>query len=193
VRDYEHLRPDAANIAAFLFHLQQKHSHHYTLIRDTVRLIAPFFDDFLLRSEDKGGEQKLRLEWRQKGSSFPFQPVHFSDGTIRFICMATALLQPRLPAAVVIDEPELGLHPFAITLLADLIQSAARRTQVVISTQSPTLLDHFDPADVVVVNREKGNSTFERLEPARLAEWLQDYSIGELWQKNVVKGGPTHE
>jgi len=192
-RDSQQLRPDASNIAAFLLQMREKHEGSYTLIRDTVRLIAPFFDDFLLEPQEKGGEERVRLEWRQKGSDFPFQPAQFSDGTIRFICLTTALLQPRPPAAIVVDEPELGLHPFAITLLADLIQSASERTQVVVSTQSPTLLDHFAPEDIVVVNRRDGCSTFDRLEPAILADWLREYSVGELWQKNVVRGGPNHE
>jgi predicted ATPase len=191
-RDFERLRADAANIAAFLLHMRSKSPSSYDLIRDTIRLIAPFFDDFLLRPEDKGGEEKVRLEWRQKGSDFPFQPIHLSDGTIRFACLATALLQPDPPSTIVIDEPELGLHPYAIALLAELIHSAAKRTQVLISTQSATLLDHFEPDEIVVVNRsERGASTFERLEPAKLASWLEEYSVGELWQKNVVRGGPT--
>lgn len=190
-RDFERLRPDASNIAAFLLRLRDKHESTYAIIRDAVRLIAPFFDDFLLRPEDRGGEEKLRLEWRQKGSDFPFQPVHLSDGTLRFMCLATALLQPRPPSTIVIDEPELGLHPFAISLLADLLQSAAKRTQVVVSTQSPTLVDHFEPADIVVVNRVGDGSTFQRIEIEQLTEWMQDYSLGELWQKNVVRGGPN--
>lgn len=193
VRDKQHLRPEASNLAAFLLHLQEDFPDSYALIRDTVRLIAPFFDDFLLEPEEKGGEEKVRLEWHQKGSDFPFQPIHLSDGTIRFICLTVALLQPRLPATIVIDEPELGLHPYAINLLADLIHSASEQTQVIVSTQSPTLLDHFSPDDVVVVNRRDGCSTFERLEPDKLAEWLEEYSVGELWQKNVVQGGPSHE
>jgi predicted ATPase len=191
VRDFERLRSDASNIAAYLLHLRDRASASYALIRDTVRLIAPFFDDFLLRPEEKGGEEKLRLEWQQKGSDFPFQPNHLSDGTIRFICLTTALLQPQPPATIVIDEPELGLHPYAIALLAELIHSAAKRTQLVISTQSATLLDYFEPEEIVVVNRAEGASTFERLEPKKLLEWLVDYSVGELWQKNVVRGGPN--
>ncbi|HKQ50054.1 MAG TPA: AAA family ATPase [Phycisphaerae bacterium] len=191
--DFEQLRPDASNIAAFLWKLRHEHKQSYELVRDTVRLIAPFFDDFLFRSREKAGDEKLKLEWRQKGSDYPFQPSNLSDGTIRFICLATALLQPTPPSAVVIDEPELGLHPFAITLIAELIQSAAAKTQVLISTQSPTLLDHFQPKDIVVVNRDGGSSTFDRLDETELTEWLREYSVGELWQKNVVRGGPSHE
>ena len=193
VRDRAALRHDASNIAPFLLNLREKHKGSYDLIRDTVRMIAPFFDDFILESETKGEEEKVRLEWRQKGSDYPFQAYQLSDGTIRFICLATALLQPSPPATVVIDEPELGLHPFAINLLASLIQSASERTQVIISTQSPALLDQFKPEDVVVVNRQAGHSTFDRLEAEKFREWLEEYSVAELWQKNVVRGGPANE
>ena len=173
--------------------MKQTKPESYLLIRDTVRLIAPFFDDFLLRPQTRGTDEQVRLEWQQKGSDFPFQPNHLSDGTIRFICLATALLQPDPSATIVIDEPELGLHPYAISTLADLIKSASERTQVVISTQSPTLLDYFEPEQIIVVNRQDGRSTFERLDPQALTGWLEDYSVGELWQKNVVQGGPTRE
>lgn len=193
LRHWDAFEPDASNIASFLLKLSQDEQGSYELIRDTVRLIAPFFDDFLLRPQKKGNDEQVRLEWQQRGSRFPFQPNQLSDGTIRFVCLATALLQPAPPATVVIDEPELGLHPYAISMLADLIKSASERTQVIISTQSPTLLDHFEPEEIVVVNRNQSRSTFERLDEKNLAEWLEDYSVGELWQKNVVRGGPTCE
>jgi len=193
LRDWERLRHDASNIASFLCNLKEGEPGSYELIRDTVRLIAPFFDDFLLRPQQKGADEQVRLEWQHKGSDFPFQPSHLSDGTIRFICLATALSQPDPPATIIIDEPELGLHPYAISMLADLLQSAAERTQVIVSTQSPTLLDYFEPDDIVVVNRRQGRSTFERLDPEALSEWMEDYSVGELWQKNVVRGGPASE
>ena len=193
LRDSRRFRHDASNVAPFLLNLKEDDPGSYELIRDTVRLIAPFFDDFLLRPQTKGTNELVRLEWQQKGSDFPFQPNQLSDGTIRFICLATGLLQPDPPATVVVDEPELGLHPFGISMLADLIKSASERTQVMISTQSPTLLDYFDPSQIVVVNRRDGRSTFERLDPQALAGWMEDYSVGELWQKNVVRGGPAGE
>lgn len=193
IQDTERFRHDASNIAPFLLGLREEQPGSYQLIRDTVRLIAPFFDDFLLRPRTRGTNEQVRLEWLQKGSDFPFQPGHLSDGTIRFICLAVALLQPQPPATIVVDEPELGLHPFAISMLADLIQSASQRTQVIVSTQSPTLLDYFEPSDIVVVSRREGRTTLERLDQQALAGWLEEYSVGELWQKNIVQGGPTRE
>ncbi len=193
LRDYERLRPDGGNLAAFLYRLREEEPGSYELIRDTIRLIAPFFDDFLLRPSKRGGDKFVELEWRQKGSDFPFHANQLSDGTMRFVALATALLQPKPPATIVIDEPELGLHPYAISTLADLVKSASERTQVIISTQSPTLLDYFEPEEIVVVNRQQGSSTFVRLDAGELTAWMEDYSVGELWQKNVVQGGPTGE
>lgn len=193
LHDSYRLRQDASNVAPFLFNLKDDFPDIYTLIRNTIRLIAPFFDDFLFRPQKKGNNEQIRLEWNQKGSDFPFQPYQLSDGTIRFICLATALLQPSPPATIIIDEPELGLHPYAISLLADLIRTASDHTQVIISTQSPSLLDYFEPDETVVVEREQGESVFKRLNQGELNTWLSDYSLGEVWHKNVFGGGPTHE
>lgn len=193
LRDKGTLRAEADNIAPFLLNLRETEKARYDFLRDTIRLIAPFFDDFLLRPERNGEREVVRLEWRQKGSDFPFQPSQFSDGTLRFICLATALQQPSPPATIVIDEPELGLHPYALTVLANLIEVAAQQTQVIVATQSPMLLDHFEPESVLVVGRSNGQSTFSRLDSDTLKDWLSEYSMGELWRKSVVQAGPTHE
>ena len=120
----------------------------------------------------------------------PTSTPTLSDGTLRFICLATLLLQPDLPSIVLLDEPELGLHPYAITVLADLLRSAATRTQVVVSTQSVTLVNQLSPEDVLVVDRVEGASVFRRLTEAEIATWLDDYALGELWEKNVLGGRP---
>jgi predicted ATPase len=192
-QDWGSLREDASNIAPFLLKLHQNYRATYDLVRDTTRLVAPFFDDFRFEIRQMGNERNLRLEWTQKGSDFPFQPWHLSDGTIRFICLATALLQPSPPATMVIDEPELGLHPHALEILAGLIRKASERTQVILSTQSVPLLNQFEPEDVIVVTRQAAASHFERLDPSTLAGWLEEYSLGELWQKNFVEAGATYE
>lgn len=192
-RDHDKLLHDANNLAAFLLFLRDLLPDDYAVIRDTVRLVAPFFDDFKLRPEAKGGDTLVQLEWTQRGSEYPFHPSQLSDGTLRFICLATALLQPNPPATMLFDEPELGLHPFALSVLADLIKQAASRSQIIVSTQSAPLLDHFEAENIIVVDREEGASTFRRLGTEALSEWLENYTLGELWQKNVFQGGPVHE
>jgi predicted ATPase len=193
VQDNKVFRSDAANIAPYLLRLRTEHPDVYREILNAVKLVMPFFDDFLLDVTPFGAARKVNLSWRQKGSDYPFQPYHLSDGTIRFICLATALLQPNPPSTIVIDEPELGLHPSAIALLAELVQSAAQRTQLIVATQSAAFIDQFSIEDVVVVNRKDGASTFDRLKEEDFNVWLEDYSVGELWAKNVIAGGPVHE
>ena len=193
IEDCEKLRGDAANIAPFLLHLKEENNQYYHDILNAVRLVTPFFDDFRLDVQKLGEAKKVRLSWTQKGSDFPMQPYHLSDGSIRFICLATALLQPEPPSTIIIDEPELGLHPAAIVILAELIQVASQRTQVIIATQSPALIDQFGIDDIVIVNRKDEASTFNRLQEEDFTEWLNDYSVGELWTKNVIIGGPVYE
>jgi predicted ATPase len=178
VQDNKNLRPDGSNIAPYLKGLQKSNISIYNEIIDAIRLVIPFFDNFNLAPETFGEKKKVNLSWRQKGSDYPMQPYHFSDGSIRFICLATALLQPEPPATIIIDEPELGLHPLAISILAELIQSASKQTQLIVATQSPFLIDNFTVENVIVVNRKDGESTFERLHEKDFNVWLENYSVG---------------
>jgi len=193
IQDNQNLRTDAANIGAFLLKLKTKHASIYKEIINSIRLVTPFFDDFVLTPITSGVKEQVNISWLQNGSDYPMQPYHLSDGSIRFICLATALLQPNPPSTIIIDEPELGLHPAAIVVLAELIQIASSRTQVVIATQSPALIDQFSIEDIIVVNRKEGASTFERLKEQDFTQWLEEYSVGELWTKNVISGGPVYE
>jgi predicted ATPase len=189
----EDLHPDGGNLAAFLYRIKSTHLTNYERIRDVVRLAAPFFDDFKLRP-DPLTEDQIRLEWLQKEWDYPFLAGQLSDGTLRFMCLATALLQPSPPQIMLFDEPELGLHPYALTLLANLFQQAAQQgRQVIVSTQSAQLLNEFAPEDVIVVERTGGESVFRRLRSGQLSEWIEEYTLGELWQKNVLGGGPRNE
>jgi predicted ATPase len=190
IEDCEFLRFDAANIAPFLLKLKEEYKENYNDIIEVIRLVTPFFDDFILKPNKN---EKVALHWKQKGSDYPMRPHFFSDGTIRFICLAAALLQPDPPTLIIIDEPELGLHPYAIEILAELIEAASQKTQVIVSTQSPALIDYFSPESIIVVVRENGESKFKRLNEKQLAHWLDDYSLGDLWRKNIIAGGPVHE
>lgn len=192
IGDNRMLLADAGNLAAFLLRLRQENGGSaYQRILTTVRLIAPFFDDFEL--EPTGPQQsEVILNWREKDSDQVFGPHQLSDGTLRAICLITLLLQPEneLPALIVVDEPEIGLHPYALNVIAALFEKASHHTQVIISTQSSSFLDNFDPEDVIVVNREGRSSKFERLDATALEAWLEEYSLGEVWEKNVIGGGP---
>jgi predicted ATPase len=182
------------NLAAFLYLLKQRHRNSYELIRKTVQQVAPFFDDFKLEPLQLK-QDAIRLEWRHVGSDGYFDASSLSDGTLRFIALATLFLQPveLRPSVILVDEPELGLHPFAIGLLASLIREASKETQVIAATQSSLLLDYFDPGDVLVADLVDDQTAIRRLEPERLAEWLKEYSLGQLWEKGELEIMPVNE
>ena len=191
VHDNEKLRSDASNLAAFLYRLQQEAPGRYTQIIKTIRLAIPFFEDFVLKPQIlPTEEQQIRLLWKQIDSDYALWPSQLSDGSIRFICLVTALLQPDPPSTIIIDEPELGLHPYAITLLGSLLRSASSRMQVIVSTQSVPLVNEFSLDDLIVVEREDGATAFKRLDADEFNDWLEDYSVGELWEKNILGGRP---
>ena len=194
VNDNGHLRSDGSNLAAFLYLLREKHEDSYRTISRTVQQAAPFFEDFKLDPQGLNPD-KIRLEWRHEGTDAYFDASSLSDGTLRFMALATLFLQPaRLrPSVILVDEPELGMHPYAITLLASLMKQASTETQVIVSTQSSLLLDHFEPEDVLVADRIDGTTQLTRLESSSLESWLEDYSLGQLWEKNVLGGRPGRE
>jgi predicted ATPase len=189
IDDNRVLRAEGDNLAPFLFALQTKAPGCYRRIVEAVRSVAPFFEDFIL-TPDGLNPDVIQLAWRHRTDDALFTADSLSDGTLRFVCLATLLLQPELPSLVVIDEPELGLHPFAISQLAALIRAAASNTQVLLATQSVTLLDQFDAGEVIVAERSNGESTFRRLDDKALEGWKQEYSLGDLWLKNVLGGRP---
>ncbi len=194
VNDNRSLRTDGSNLSAFLFLLKNKHDDSYTQIQRAIQLAAPFFEDFALEPMALN-EDKIRLEWRHSGSDAYFDASSLSDGTLRFMALATLLLQPTSlrPPVVLLDEPELGLHPYATTLLASMLKQASVESQIIVATQSPVLLDHFDPRDVIVADRVNRATTFQRLDNRSLAAWLEEYSLGQLWEKNELGGRPVKE
>ena len=188
VNDSRYLKEDAGNIAPFLFRLKERESWHYRRIVDSIRLILPFFSDFEL-ANDYG---HMLLAWRERDSDQVFDASQASDGMLRVIALVALLLQPEdtLPDVLILDEPELGLHPYAITVVGGLIGAVSKSIQVIVATQSTALVDCFEPEDIVVVEREGRKSVFRHLDSEKLREWLDDYSLSELWEKNVLGGQP---
>lgn len=186
------LSPDGANLAAFLRDIREHNENSYNRIVKTIQRVAPFFHDFILEPE-KNASDFIRLKWKHKGTDEYFDANDLSDGTLRFICLATLLLQPNLPTIILLDEPELGLHPFALNILAGMFKSISKKTQIIASTQSVTFADNFDIEDIIVVDRKDNQSIFTRLDKEKYKEWLEEFSVGEVWQKNLIGGVPTYD
>jgi predicted ATPase len=185
------LYSDGGNLAAIVYLYQQTNPFIYRRIVATVRHVMPAFEDFVLEPQ-RLNPKNILLNWRQKGNEYIFGPHQLSDGTLRAMALITLFLQPKedLPSLIVVDEPELGLHPHAIDIITGLIRAASLETQVIVTTQSTAFLDYFDPEEVIVVDSRWGQSTFRHLNLEELKYWLKDYSVGELWEKNVLGGGP---
>ena len=189
LNDNSFLREDGSNLAAYLYLLKEKTPKDFKRIEMVIQSVAPYFEKFNLQP-DRLNPEKIRLEWKEKGSDAYFNGKHISDGTLRFMALTTLLLQPEAPQIIIIDEPELGLHPFAINKLAGLIKKASIKTQIIISTQSVNLVDNFEPEDIITVDRSDNQSVFKRQNTVELHDWLNDYSISDLWNKNVIGGRP---
>jgi predicted ATPase len=155
---------------------------------DTIRLVLPFFATFELYPESGS----VLLRWREIATDQVFNVSQASDGMLRAMALIALLQQPErdLPDMLILDEPELGLHPHAIEVLASLVQSASKHVQVIVATQSVSLIDRFEPDDIVVVDRSKRETSLKRLSSSKLREWLESYTLSELWEKNVVGGRP---
>jgi predicted ATPase len=190
IDDNRTLHPDGSNLAAYLYYLKEVCSDDYKNIADAVRMASPFFDTFSL-SPHRLNPNHIRLEWKERGSRSVFDAGALSDGILRFICLATLLLQPAPPSLILIDEPELGLHPYAIKLLSALLKSASEKSQIIISTQSVTLVSQFGLPDILIAEREGNRTVFRRPDQEKLGSWLEDYTPGELWEKNIIGGRPV--
>lgn len=190
IDDNRSLKRDASNLAAFLYYLKIKHPKHFLRIEKTIHSIAPFFGGFVLEP-NRLNESQIQLEWKEMNvADSYFNAYQLSDGTLRFICLATLLMQPDPPKTIIIDEPELGLHPLAINKLAGLIKKNSEDIQIIISTQSVNLLDNFNVDDIIIADRENETTVFKRLDKDNLSTWLESYSLGEIWEKNIIGGQP---
>jgi len=186
------LNSDASNLAPFLLYLRKAYQSNYQEIVSTIKTVAPFFHDFYLEPRGEKGDESLLLRWTHRDHDTPFSANQLSDGTARFICMAVLFLQPERtrPKTIVLDEPELGLHPAALNVLAEMVKTASKQNQVICSTQSVAFANQFEPEDFIVVDQQKGVSTFKRPDKEALVHWLEDYGMGDIWSKNLIGGRP---
>jgi len=193
INDGRKLHSDGGNLGAFLYTLknQKENLKYYQRIVNYIKMVMPQFSDFELLP-DAINPKNITLNWYDNESEYLFGPHQISDGSLRFMALATLLLQPptTLPSLIVIDEPELGLHPAAISLLASMIHTASQHCQLVLATQSTTLIDEFEAKHIIVVEREDNHSTFKRLNTNDMQDWLQRYSLSEIWEKNIIGGRP---
>jgi predicted ATPase len=190
--DALYLRAEGGNLAAVLLRLHNEFSANYRRVVAGVNTVFPELKDFHLEPTARNGTGLL-LRWQPTSNPTElFGPTHLSDGTLRMIALVTLFNLPEAmaPWMIILDEPELGLHPAAEAYLASLIRSTSTQTQVLLSTQSATLVDHFKPSEVVVTEMREGASTFERLDEEKLGHWLKRYTLGEAWRKNVIGGRP---
>lgn len=185
----EQLAANGGNLAAFLYFLQERHPDTFTAVLDTVRQVAPFFGTLVLRPEALN-PNLIRLRWRHIGHDELFDVSDLSDGTLRFLALTALLLQPEPPSTIVLDEPELGLHPAAIAQLAALMHQVAPQVQIIAATQSPTFANHFGWQDFIIADRHENASRFRRLQEEEVRAWMDDYAMGEIWEKNLIGGNP---
>ena len=187
-RDFGRLRGDGANLASVLSLLEREDRPRFELICSYIGLAVPVFDRFEI-VEEYG---KVQLRWKHKDMDKTMGAHMTSDGMLRFFALVTLLNLPSemLPSILLLDEPELGLHPAAISMIGGMIDSASMDRQIIVATQSPLLVDNFRLEEIVVLELENGRTTVHRVDDAQYGQWLDEYSTGELWQKNVLGGRP---
>lgn len=191
INDNQYLKQDGRNLPAFLYLLKVNHPKIYIRIEKTIQTVAPYIEKFILEPS-RLDENEIALRWVDKGDAESnFSAYQLSDGTLRFIALATLLMQPTPPSVIIIDEPELGLHPFAIGKLAGMIQSASSKSQIIVATQSPGLISKFEPEDVIVMDRsvEENQTVFKRLNSDDLNVWFEKFTLGDLWEQNIINSG----
>jgi len=187
------IKSDGGNLAAVLYMLKNEKSKYYERIVSYIKIVAPFFDDFVLEPINNS----IQLRFKEINSELELGSFRLSDGTVRFICLATLLLQPKetMPKIIIIDEPELGLHPVAIDILAEMLNIASNSAQIFLTTQSERLINHFEPKNIIAIDRKKDingryYSAFNKLSEDSLKSWTDEYSISDMWDSNIIGGRP---
>ena len=188
ITDSVRLRPDGGNLAAVLYRLEQEDTKRYDYICNLINRILPTFDRFDL--EESYG--KVLLRWKAVGSDKTMGAHLTSDGSLRYFCLVTLLNLPEemLPSVILLDEPELGLHPSAVGLVGAMIKRMSRHRQVIVATQSPLMLNEFDLGEVYVFDLKDGQTRVHRPDEEGLKNWVEEYSTGEIWLTNLIGGRP---
>lgn len=189
VEDNNRLRTHGGNLAAVLYRLEHEDIKRYELICETVSRVLPVFDRFHI--EESYG--KVLLRWKARVPEKTFGAHLTSDGSLRFFALVTLLNLPpeMLPDVLLLDEPELGLHPAAVALIGGMIEALAEERQVIVATQSPLLVDAFGLDEIFVLDLNEGRTEFRKLPPEDYRVWLEEsFTPGELWQKNLLGGYP---
>ncbi len=188
VSDNRQLRSDGGNLAAVLYRLEQEDVRAYEDICRQIGRVLPGFDRFAIEEE----YGKVLLRWKAKWTDKTFGAHLTSDGSLRAFALVTLLRMPAgmLPGIVLIDEPELGLHPSAAGLIGNMIASRSGERQIIVATQAPRFVDTFDIDQIFVMDLEEGATRCRKLSRDAYDHWLENYSTGELWEKNVLGGRP---
>ncbi len=179
------LLPDSRNLGLLLNEIE--HVDAGAELNRLLTLFLPRYQRFSTRIQ--GGSVQFYLH--EKGLLAPIPATRLSDGTIRFMAILALLLSPSPPPLICIEEPELGLHPDAVALLAELLIDSAERTQLVVTTHSDALISALTehPGSVLVCEHRNG-TVIERLDPERLTFWLESYRLGEVWRIGELGGNP---
>jgi len=181
-----YLREDGSDIALFLYNFSNNYPKKFKRLEYIINSITPTFEKFHFVKHPQVDE--IYLQWVENDTIFPISSL--SDGTLRFICLASILMSPIKPPTIILDEPELGLHPFAIAKLAAMIRIASKDSQIILSTQSVELISEFSANDIIIVEKKENQTTFKRQSEKDLENWIDEYSVGEIWCSNIIGGNP---
>lgn len=174
-------------LVSCLYYLRETDPGRFELIQDTLKAAFPDFERLAFPPVAAG---TLALAWHERGLSWPIYTHELSEGTLRFLWLVTLLQSPGLTGITLIDEPEVSLHPDLLRLLADLMREASERTQLIVATQSETLVRFLEPKEVLICDMEEGQTTMTWADDLDLDEWLEDYTLGELWRNGHLGGRP---
>lgn len=184
--DNRFMRSHGGNLAPILLRLQNEDIKRYKLIIRQIQRVLPSFGDFEL--EPLHG--KIALRWQHKYGDKTIGAHLTSDGSLRLFCLMTLLNLPSdmLPDVLFLDEPELGLHPYAITLVSEMLRQVSQTQQVFVATQSPYLVDCFDLENIIVARLKDGATELKTFDKAAYQQWLDDeYQISDLWLQNILR------